>query len=162
MMLLMTLSLVLKQSPPFKWLKTTTFEHKSNWLNDWLSSHSSQTHSQQTQTNQQFPHTLSCSSKFKVGAVSRVASSGASSHVEDVDSGGSEACYHHTGGFGPRWWVTQLLLLLEKKHQIVVDKQMHFETGQKNMFLRKPTLNVWTKHLMFYPIHYQRWWDALH
>ena len=46
--------------------------------------------------------TLSCSGELKVGAVGCVAGSSASAHVEDVDSGGSEARHHHTGGFGPR------------------------------------------------------------
>lgn len=48
-----------------------------------------------------YKRTLSGSNKLKVGAVRCVASSSASTHVEDIDSRGSEACYHHAGGFGP-------------------------------------------------------------
>lgn len=45
--------------------------------------------------------TVSCSGKLKVGAVGCVAVSSVSSHMEDVDGGGSEACDYHAEGFGP-------------------------------------------------------------
>lgn len=114
-------------------------QDKFNWLNDWLLLHSPLKHSQQTQTKQQFPHTLSCSSKFKVGAVSRVASSSASAHMEDIDGRGSEASYHHAGGFGPCGWVAQLLLLLEKQHQIIIDEnKCQFRQDRETCFCINP------------------------
>lgn len=65
------------------------------------------------------PHTLRCSCKLKVGAVSCVAGWSTSPHMKDVNSRGSEACDHHSGGFGPGWRVAQLLLLLDGREQIM-------------------------------------------
>lgn len=75
--------------------------------------------------------TLGCGKELKVGAVRCVSSSGASAHMEDVDSRGSEARYHHAGGFGPRWWVAQLLLLLGKHRQIARDDKQEQVFGRQ-------------------------------
>ena len=70
--------------------------------------------------------TLCCGGKLKVGAVSGVTRSSASAHVEDIHSGGSEACDHHAGGSGACRGVAQLLLLLDKQQHIMRDsKQKH-------------------------------------
>lgn len=114
--------------------------------------HSQYEHKQKAQfPNAHSPNnrTLSCSSELKVGAVRRVASSSASAHVEDIDSRGSEARYHHAGGFGPRWWVAQLLLLLKKKKRTKKQKQIARDDQQKqvlaaqtNMWLHKPIITA--------------------
>ena len=111
--------------------------------------HSQYEHKQKAQfPSAHSPHsrTLSCSSELKVGAVRCVASSSASAHMEDIDSRGSEARYHHTGGFGPRWWVAQLLLLLKKQKtqkQIARDdQQKQVLAAQTNMWLHKPIITA--------------------
>lgn len=63
--------------------------------------------------------------------------------MENINSRGSEACHHNTGGFGPCWWVAQLLLLLEKQKQIAKhDKQSHIMAQEINVFLHKPIITA--------------------
>lgn len=78
--------------------------------------------------HQSLSRTLGCGGKLKSRAVSRVAVSGVSAHVEDVGRGGPESSDHHAGGPGPRGRVAQRLLLLRRGQIAGGDEQRRKHT----------------------------------